>query len=72
MKLSVTEGQKPARWQTRRNNRCCLGFEVAVEVMIVAGASSNCRSSSDSSTSWGVRRSVSWAAGLEGSGKFDV
>ena len=36
MKLSVTEGQKPARWQTRRNNRCCLGFEVAVEVMIVA------------------------------------
>ena len=36
MKLCVPEGEKPARWQTRRNNRCCLGFEVAVEVMIVA------------------------------------
>ena len=36
MKLCVTEGQMPARWQKRRNNRCCLGFEVAVEVMIVA------------------------------------
>ena len=36
MKFSVTEGQKPARWQKRRNNHCCLGFEVAVEVMIVA------------------------------------
>ena len=36
MKLCVPEGQKPARWQKRRNNRCCLGFEVAVEVMFVA------------------------------------
>ena len=36
MKLCVTEGQKPARWQKRRNNRCCLGFEVTVEVMFVA------------------------------------
>ena len=36
MKLSVTEGQKPARWQKRRNNRCCIGVEVAVKVMVVA------------------------------------
>ena len=36
MKLCVPEGQKPARWQTRQNNHCCLGFEVAVEVMFVA------------------------------------
>ena len=35
MKLCVPEGEKPARWQTRRNNRCCLGFDVAVEVMVV-------------------------------------
>ena len=36
MKLCVTKGQKPARWQKRRNNRCCIGFEVAVKVMVVA------------------------------------
>ena len=36
MKLCVPEGEKIARWQTRRNNRCCLGLEVAVEVVIVA------------------------------------
>ena len=36
MKLCVPEGQKPARWQKRRNNHCCLGFEVAVEIMVVA------------------------------------
>ena len=36
MELCVTEGQKPACWQKRRNNHCCLEFEVAVEVMVVA------------------------------------
>ena len=55
MKLSVTEGQRPARWQTRRNNRCCLGFEVAVEVMILAIVTVEVVvRSSDSSSSWGL------------------